>query len=50
MDNGSCDEPVDFLKSLKKELPIKIIENKENVFLKETTMLLQIANGEYLLL
>ena len=51
VDNASCDESVEYLNSLKKELPIKIIENSENVsFSKGNNDGAKIAKGEYLLL
>ena len=50
VDNASTDKSVDFLKSLK-DLPIKIIENKENVsFSKGNNDAVKIANGDYILL
>ena len=51
VDNGSSDESVKYLKNLKEELPIRIIENSENVsFSKGNNDAAKIANGEYLLL
>ena len=51
VDNGSSDESVKYLKDLKEELPIRIIENSENVsFSKGNNDAAEIANGEYLLL
>ena len=51
VDNGSSDESVKYLKDLKEELPIRIIENSENVsFSKGNNGAAEIANGEYLLL
>ena len=50
VDNGSTDSSIDFLKSLK-DLPIRIIENKENVsFSKGNNDAAKIAKGEYILL
>ncbi len=49
VDNASTDESLTYLKSL--DLPIRIIENKENVsFSKGNNDAAKIANGEYLLL
>ncbi len=49
VDNASSDESVSYLKSL--DLPIRIIENKENVsFSKGNNDAAKIANGEYILL
>ena len=51
VDNASCDQSVEYLYSLKKDLPIKIIENTENVsFSKGNNDAAKIANGKYLLL
>ena len=51
VDNASCDQSVEYLYSLKKDLPIKIIENIENVsFSKGNNDAAKIANGKYLLL
>ena len=50
IDNGSSDKSVEYLNSLKNELPIKIIENSENVsFSKGNNDGAKIAKGEYLL-
>ena len=49
VDNASCDESVEYLYSL--DLPITVIENKENVsFSKGNNDAANIAKGEYLLL
>ncbi|WP_299524553.1 glycosyltransferase family 2 protein [uncultured Methanobrevibacter sp.] len=49
VDNASSDESVGYLKSL--DLPITVIENKENVsFSKGNNDAAKIANGEYILL
>ena len=49
VDNASCDESVEYLYSL--DLPITVIENKENVsFSKGNNDAAKIAKGEYLLL
>ena len=49
VDNASCDESVEYLHSL--DLPITVIENKENVsFSKGNNDAAKIANGKYLLL
>ena len=49
VDNASADESVSYLKSL--DLPIRIIENEENVsFSKGNNDAAKIANGEYLIL
>ena len=49
VDNASTDDSVNFLKSL--DLPIKIIENEENVsFSKGNNDAVKISKGEYLLL
>lgn len=51
VDNASCDESVEYLYSLKKELPIKIIENNKNLsFSKANNEAVKIAKGEYLVL
>ena len=49
VDNASSDDSVKYLKSL--DLPIRIIENKDNVsFSKGNNDAAKIANGEYILL
>ena len=49
VDNASADESVSYLKNL--DLPIRIIENEENVsFSKGNNDAAKIANGEYILL
>ena len=49
VDNASCDKSVEYLHSL--DLPIKVIENTENVsFSKGNNDAAKITNGEYLLL
>lgn len=51
VDNASCDKSVEYLISLKEQLPIEIIENNENLsFSKANNQAAEIANGEYLLL
>ena len=51
VDNASCDESVEYLYSLKEELPIKVIENTKNEsFSKGNNDAVKIANGEFVLL
>lgn len=51
VDNASCDESVEYLYSLKKDLPITVIENNENVsFSKGNNDAAKIAKGKYLVL
>ena len=51
VDNNSNDDSVEILNEFSKNLPIKIIQNKENVsFSKGNNDAAKIANGEYLLL
>lgn len=51
VDNASSDESVEYLKGLKKDLPITVIENNENVtFSKGNNDASKIAKGEYLVL
>ena len=51
VDNASCDESVEYLYSLKSELPITVIENSQNVsFSKGNNDAAKIARGEYILL
>lgn len=51
VDNDSSDETVEYLKELSKELPIKIIENKENEsFSTANNRGVEASQGEYILL
>jgi hypothetical protein len=51
VDNASTDASIKFIKELSNKLPIKIIENKENLsFSKANNNASKIAKGEYILL